>query len=88
MTDHFFWRVREDRRRRATILLLTKTEDPPPSILPHLINGIPSLRGGTPKQSVDNLLNIKIRHCKQSGKQSIDFVINSLKTYSCNLVIH
>jgi hypothetical protein len=63
MTDHFFWRLREDRRRRATILLLTKTEDPPPSIPPHLINGIPSLRGGNPKQSVDNLLNIKIRHC-------------------------
>jgi len=59
--------VRVERRRRAAILQLPKTDDPPPSLHPHKINSIPSLRGGTAcpdftsgtKQSVDNKVNIK-----------------------------
>ena len=53
--DGFFFEVREERRRRTAILLLPKTDDPPPSLLPHKINSIPSLRGGTTKQSVDDV---------------------------------
>ena len=58
MTDHFL-EVRVERRRRAAILLLPKTDDPPPSLNPHKINSIPSLRGGTTKQSVDLQSNMQ-----------------------------
>ena len=57
MTDHLFGSEGEEKEAGGDSSI-AKTDDPPPSLHPHKINSIPSLREGTTKQSVDLQSNI------------------------------